>query len=279
MDLRSKTINKFCTLQMQHNNLIMLADFFKGKKFPEFLIEYRFDVDFFTSVVENYWPKILYTLYLEREFDEEEIKIIRNAHIELISNADCDFLFHYIEEFSKIFGEQYILTVELKSSLKSSPEHDAINVYNFMKKLTGQERQKYLYQKFPVSDKQVERICEEIRKDGFETVLTKYLDHYSKNYKAELEFQGYNLINDTFFSNTYNIFFYDLTECHFHIEGENMYVFLPEEMNYIREKQINPYTNQKINIKFSDNKIDNTKESISIIKTWETILRREINVV
>ncbi len=277
-DLKNKTVNKFHNLQIQHENMLQLVDFYQGKSFPKILLSYRDDVKFFTSVVYNFWPKVLFTLQKEKQFNENEIVILRKAHSELCTRSDCDFLFDYIEEFVKVFGKEYILSIELLESIKPSPEQDAMYASNFLKKLTEKDRKKYLYQKFPVSEIQVDRFVQEIKKEGFEKVFKKLINQFTTRYKEDLKEQGYELINNNFFSNTENIFLYDLSDCYMHIEENNVYIFLPEEISYIQKKKLNPFTNWKIDLKIQEKKTESLKESVSIVKSWEIILRREITL-
>ena len=63
-----------------------------------------------------------------------------------------------------------------------------------------------------------------------------------------------------------------------HIEENNVYIFLPEEISYIQKKKLNPFTNWKIDLKIQEKKTESLKESVSIVKSWEIILRREITL-
>lgn len=285
IEVKNKTVTKFYNLQKQHENLVALVSFFRGEVFPEFLLPYRKNTEFFKSVVRNYWPKVLYTLSMNSEFTEDEIVIIRNSHKELHLHGNIEFLFDYIEEFSKIFGPKHELSLELQKFILPDPQNDALYAHNYLILLSEKERQKYFYQNLPISNSQLVRLTDEIRENGFEKVFTKYISRYITRYKEDLEYQSYNLFNDTFFLNPDSIFLYESSQWNIYIEEPipnvekiNIYIFLNDELEYLKEKQVNPYTNKKFK-DFPYPEMKSLTKSCSILSLWENILRRKIEFI
>lgn len=270
------TIRKLYRLAKMHEHLTEIRSFLLGKSYPSILKPYRHNRDFFNCVVNTYWPAVLFTLNMQSTFDEEEIAILSDAHDRLYKGGDFEFVTHYIEKFVQLFGKDHPLSAKLQHYLKPSNKTDAYKVKQFLSTLTPIERRDYFAQAIIVSDRNLEKFSQEVAEKSFEHAFVPYLRANKQRIDFELQLSGYSLCNERVVSTQLPYYCYALHQLIFHVEGQYLYIFLPEELNQLNEKE-NPYTRSPLPEYFFDECTD-VEKTESFEDSWEKILRRKLDL-
>lgn len=261
------TPQKMDKLAMAHNNLLNLINFFKTTECSNYIIPSRKNLGTFKNIVTLYNPIILKSC---EPFNDLEMKVIQVEHTRLFESEDVNFFLYYIQEFIKVFPKEHTLTEQINKYLEISNEMDASNVSKFLSTIDPIKRQKYIPQRFPVINSQLESFIHQIHEKGFVSALMPYLLQNKKIF--ELELGECELVNDVITSSQYSIYLYPMNELILHKEENKIYVFLAEELvNF--EKRENPYNRKSLPL-YLYNNLDRKTENLEEI--WTKILRRNI---
>ncbi len=279
--IKSKSVPLLNSLKSVHDQIVETIQFFRGTgSLPTCLVPYRSDKRFFRSIVRQFWPGILKPLL---PFSTEEEEVIRSEHDLLYKTGEITFLFHYIKEFTKVFGLEAGLTRELRERIAPSPKNDSLFLLNELGHRSPRERAELFLAPFPITDASLKSIAEEVKTKGFEAVLGEYINMYRTKLKKDFEHQNYELINEEFISNSESIYLTCYRDLLFHFvdqEGSKtkVYAFRPEEILEFSDtgsQRFNPFTREPLpDDVFSMAK--QKKRSRSIPEIWSRLLRREI---
>jgi hypothetical protein len=266
-----KTTEKMYKLSIAHDNMIELIQVFKSGPYPNVLKPYRKNLDTFKNIVLLFAPSILFN---EIPFSHAEWDIINVEHKRLYESGDIDFFLYYIEEFIKVFGRDHKLSIQLQKYIEPSYEIDRLRTEILLIKLNPIERQKYIPQKFGVTDSQLNKFFDHIKREGIVSALSPYILNNKKI--VDVQLNGCELANDVITSTQYSIYLYPLEKLIFYTEEDDkVYVFLPEELLRFDKKE-NPYNRKPlpghlyINL-CEDEKTENLEEM------WTKILRHTVS--
>jgi hypothetical protein len=275
--LDQKNIKLYYRLAAAHKVLLSIKDFLLGKSFPAILQPYRKDSLFFQSLVYTYWPGVLATAEQDTPFTEEEKEYIKQAQEELHESADLDFITEYTSKMKHAFGEDHSFTIQMKEYLKPSNQTDALRIKSTLFRLSPEERRIYFGQYLPVYDHQLELFLKNINETSFEKAFCPYLQANIKRFEQEIELTGIQLCNQRTMASQLDYYCYNLEDLIFHIEGQYMYIFLPEELFQLTDRN-NPYTRVPLPKKIFEG-ITGEEETTSLEDLWETILKRRVDLV
>jgi hypothetical protein len=273
-EFETRTMDKIYKIAVAHNILSELIEFFKSGVYPNILLPYRNDLVFFKNVVMMYSPIMLKSML---PFNTRETRIIEKAHVRLYDKGDVDFFLYYIDEFTRIFGKNYTLSIKLQKYLEPSNESDQLKAEKFLRSQNPIQRQYYLPQYFPITDLQLERFSEYIKHKGIVAALKPYLLNNKKRIQEELDLAGCELANDIIITIQCSIFLYSPGFLIFHIEDNKVYVFLPEEIWKFDERK-NPYTRNPLPDYLYTMPALKEHRSENLEEIWTKILRHNINL-
>jgi len=269
-----KTTEKMYKLSVAHDNLNELIHVFKSRIYPTVLKPYRKNLDTFKNIVLLFSPPILDSLNKESPFTDLELGIINVEHKRLYESGDIDFFLYYIDEFIKVFNKEHLITIQLQKYLEPSHENDGLKADRFLRNLNPIERQEYIPQAFGVTDLQLNRFIDHIKREGIVSALMPYILNNKKI--MEIQLNGCELANDVITSTQYSIYLYPLDQIIFHTEEDDkVYVFLSEELLQFDKKE-NPYNRNPLpDYLYEDLYEDQKTENLEEI--WTKILRHNIS--
>ena len=266
-----KTTDKMYRLGVTHDNLNELIQVFKSGPYPTVLKSYRKNPDVFKSIMLLFSPSILKSCV---PFTDLELRIINVEHKSLHGSGDIDFFLYYVEEFIRVFGKEHMLSLQLQRYLEPSYENDRLKAHKFLWNLNPIERQEYIPQTLGVTNSQLNRFLDHVKREGIASALMPYILNNKKI--MEMQLNGCELANDVITSTQYSIFLYPPDELIFHTEEDDkVYVFLPEELLQF-DKRENPYNRKPLpdylyaNL-YEDQKTENLEE------IWTKILRHTVS--
>jgi hypothetical protein len=268
-----KSTEKFYKLAIAHDSMNELVQFFKSGSYPFILNPYRKNRNFFRTLVTCFSPTMLKSA---APFSSEELLIIEEEHKNLYDKGDVDFFIHYIESFSNIFEPDHPLTIQIKKYINPSAENDRIRIEHFLRSKNPMERSLYFLQYFPVTDMQLNRFIDHVKREGVVNALKPYIMNNKYKIEQELFISGCELASDVIISTQHSIFLYSTDQLIFHAEDNKIYIFLPEELNKFEERK-NPYNRKPLPEYlylelYEDHKTDNLEE------LWTKILRHTIDL-
>ena len=272
LDVKEKTVRKIRALASAHDDLVQLKGLFSGTIYPEFLKPYRNEL--FGPTLNLYWPAVLKQLHECEPLSPEEWDQVRVAHERVVQEADVEFLEYYIEQFEKYFPDCEE-TERLRKELEPRPEQDVASARRFLSQLSPVQRSFYILQPIPVTDCMLESFLERAKQKGMEEVLKELVERNAELVKGELQRTECTLINDIILSNQSSIFLYHPIQLILHSEGDNVFVFLPEELGKFADGR-NPFNRSPLPENLL--KLATGTETLNLEELWSKVVRRKIQL-
>lgn len=267
---KHQVVSETYTVVQIEENLQDLVKFFRGERFPKTLTPYRNQPGFFSQILSQSSPELLFSC---APFSSSELEMIRNHHRKLYEKGDVHLFLGYVHGMKKYFGDSEI-TQDLSMFLLPTKQNDYYLVYNFLYALSPQGRARYLLQKIPVFDSQLNSFLKRIPEIGIEKLLLERVAYNRENLLREISQAGLQLDNEQTLASQDPIEFYLPDDFIWHSEGEHLYLFLKSDFQQI-DRRINPYNRKTL----PESLFENLSESSpSIEDLWSHVLRRKIEL-